>query len=437
MTEKRQELVAQIFKKLLQKCDTKAYRVAKETGIDKTYLSKLCAGAIARPGADKLAKIAAVLNIEIEQLQQVFREPRLAIAELELEDVEFAALSTKKESFLSKQDWGTAPDALVCYHRSTEIEQLKQAFKTQHCRLATIYGLDGIGKTTVAIEVAQQMKTEFDYILWRTLGNDCPAEIWLQDALRLFTKEILTLGIESQTARLMQYLRQHRCLVVLDGVEAMLATGSSLQPYRFGYEAYGEVFRQAAQIKHQSCLLLVSNEKPRDVAVWESASAAIYSLQIRGSKEVCYRILQDKQITYSSAWDELIAAYRGHPLALKIVATAIEELFAGNVADFLRQNTLFLGDLQFLLHQQYQRLSEPEQQILKAFSEVERPVSLGKLTDQYQNQMRCSQIIECLHSLKRRSLLDRVVSKDLNSDRPQTYFYDIHPMVRKYMQSQN
>jgi len=281
------------------------------------------------------------------------------------------------------------------------------------------------------------MKTEFDYILWRTLGNDCPAEIWLQDALRLFTKEILTLGIESQTARLMQYLRQHRCLVVLDGVEAMLATGSSLQPYRFGYEAYGEVFRQAAQIKHQSCLLLVSNEKPRDVAVWESASAAIYSLQIRGSKEVCYRILQDKQITYSSAWDELIAAYRGHPLALKIVATAIEELFAGNVADFLRQNTLFLGDLQFLLHQQYQRLSEPEQQILKAFSEVERPVSLGKLTDQYQNQMRCSQIIECLHSLKRRSLLDRVVSKDLNSDRPQTYFYDIHPMVRKYMQSQN
>ena len=437
MSDRKPDLIAQTFKQLLLKYNTNAYRIAKETGIDKTYLSKLSAGAIAKPGQDKLAKIAAALDLDLEQLQQVFSNPRLAIQKLELEGIEIN--SSPKEiasSLKSRQDWGNAPDGTICYHRQTEINRLKQTIGEQRCRISTIYGLDGMGKTTIAVEFAKQMAAEFDYLLWRTLGNVCLTEILVQDALKLFTQDVSELGIESQITQLMQYLRHHRCLIVLDEVETILATGSSLQPYRNGCEAYKELFKQIAQTQHQSSVLLVSNEKPRDLAIWESASAAIYSLQIQGSEEVGYKILQDKQIIYSSAWDELITAYRGHPLALKIVATTIEELFNGDVIDFLRQNTLFLGDLQFLLYQQYQRLSELEQQILTTFAQIDRPLSFKELIARYNNQLRCSQIIECLHSLGRRSLLDLLTSENLSSNQPSN-FYSIHPVVRKYIQSQS
>lgn len=439
MTDQKLNLIAQAFKQLLLKYNTNAYRIAKETGIDKTYLSKLSAGAIAKPGQDKLVKIAGVLDLELQQLQQVFSNPKQAIEDLELDGVKLENTLPKAiEAPPARQDWGAAPDGIVCYHRQTEINRLKQAILEQCCRIFTIYGLDGIGKTTITVELAKQITAEFEYLFWRTLGKVSLTEILVQDALKLFTKEISVLGIEAQITQLMQYLRNHRCLIVLDRVETILATGRSLQPYCNGYEGYGELFRQIAQTQHQSCLLLVSNEKPQDIAVWESASAAIYSLQVRGSQEVCYRILQDKQLIYSPAWDELIAAYRGHPLALKIVATAIEELFNGDVADFLRQNTLFLGDLYFLLHQQYQRLSEPEQNILNTFAEVDQPLSLKELTEKYHNRLRCSQIIEYLHSLKRRSLLDPVTTRSFNSNQESTInLYSIQPVVRKYIQSQD
>ena len=67
------QCTAKAFKQLLVKCNTNAYRIAKQTGIDKTYLSKLASGAIAKPGEDKLIKIAEALKIDLNclQLQQL------------------------------------------------------------------------------------------------------------------------------------------------------------------------------------------------------------------------------------------------------------------------------------------------------------------------------------------------------------------------------
>ncbi|MEG5139831.1 MULTISPECIES: hypothetical protein [Microcoleaceae] len=48
---------------------------------------------------------------------------------------------------------------------------------------------------------------------------------------------------------------------------------------------------------------------------------------------------------------QLIDLYRGNPLWLNIVATMIQDLFGGSVAEFLSYDTLFLGDLESLLHQ--------------------------------------------------------------------------------------
>ncbi|MBW4537476.1 MAG: helix-turn-helix domain-containing protein [Pleurocapsa minor HA4230-MV1] len=426
MTNQDHEHSTNTFKQLLSKRKTTAYQIAKKTGIDKTYLSKLSSGAIAKPGKDKLIKIAQALNIELEQLQKVFSEPEEVIEEFGLDNMQ----SNFSQVITPLQDWGSAPTAIVCYERSTEINTIKQWIEEQDCRLVTLFGLGGIGKTTVAMEIARQLKSEFDYVFWRTLSEVSLIEIIIQDALRLFSNKKPPITITHQITKLLQYLQKHRCLLILDGIETILATGSSLQPYQNGCQAYGELLRQVAQKQHQSCLLLVSDEKPRDIAIWESTSALIHSYQLQGSTKVGYRILADKQIPQSSAWNELITVYQGHPLALKIVATLINELFNGDVSQFLRQNTLFLGDLQFILHQQYQRLGDREKNILKTLAETDKPLSLQELTLQYATQLRCSEIMNCLNSLKRRSLLEI----DQNN---RVSFYSIQPVVRKYIKSQS
>ena len=411
------------FKQLLAKHNTNAYRIAKETGIDKTYLSKLSSGAIAKPGEDKLIKIAEALKIDLNFLQLVFANPEIAIKELDLKDVDLnqPAIATKQ------QDWGAAPDGIVCYDRKAEIDRVKHWIDIERSRIVNLYGLGGIGKTTLAMEVVKQL--EFDYLIWRDLGNISSIEAVIRDTLKLFDRTIDDDSeITQQITRLINCLRTHRCLIVLDRVETVLAT-SSLQSYQNAHQAYGELFRRIAESNHQSCLLLIGDEKPQDMTIWEGCSSSVHSFQVKGSATVCTRILQDKQIPKSAARDDLIEAYNGHPLALKIVATTINEIFNGDVREFLRQNTLFLGDLEFILHQQYQRLSSAERRIIHAIARCSKSLSLPELAEEFSPELRCSQIMVHLNSLKRRSLIETITIDKINC-------YTLQPVVRKYVNSQ-
>ena len=416
--------IAQAFKQLLVKFNTNAYRIAKETGIDKTYLSKLSSGAIAKPGEDKLVKIAQALDIEPEKLLTVFTDPEIAMQEFGL-----AGIDLEQPIVNRRQDWGTAPDGIICYNR-VEIETIRQWIEVKRSRIVNIFGLGGIGKTTLAMEVARQVEGSFDYVFWRSLSRVSLIEMVLQDALRLFepNRQNNAATISQQIARLIHYLRTHRCLLVFDCIEIVLATGSSLKGYQNGYEHYGELFRQIAESNHQSCLILVGTEKPKDIAVWSSSTAAICSLQVKGASDVALQILKDKQLPPSPAWNDLIEAYQGHPLALKIVATMIWELFRGDVAEFLRHNTLFLGDLEFVLHQQYRRLSVAEREILDLVAQASEPLSLVQLRQQLAIQVPHSKVMSYLGTLRRRSLLETKLVNDVN-------FYSLQPIVQKYINS--
>ena len=55
---------------------------------------------------------------------------------------------------------------------------------------------------------------------------------------------------------------------------------------------------------------------------------------------------------------ELLTRYAGNPLAVKIAATTIQELLAGDIASFLKQGVTVFGDIRDLLEQQFERLTE-------------------------------------------------------------------------------
>lgn len=444
MLSHNSDLIVEIFQKLLQKNNTNAYRLSKEQDLDKGYLSKLFSGAIAKPGKNKLAAIAQAFNVEPEQLQLVFSDPKIAIQELDLENIKLD--SNLSPNIRSKHDWGAAPDGIVCHGRKSEITDVQRLIKIDCCRVLTIFGMGGIGKTILAMEIARQLETEFDHVLWRTLSNISLVEVVIQDTLKLFSNKKPKATISQQITDLLQYLRDRRCLLILDQVETVLSTGNDPNFYQNGYELYGELFKQIAETNHQSCLLLVSNEKPRDISILESYSASVYSWQLQGSATVCRDILQDKGMIPSSAWDELIAAYHEHPLAIKIVGSMIKELFDGDVSKFLRQNTLFLGDLEFVLYEQYYRLSDPEKYIINIIAQMNKPLSLQELSEQYATQLRASEIMNSLNNLKRRSLIDIIAGDKswqksfvlLSENRQinKINFYSIQPIVRKYITSQ-
>lgn len=350
-------------------------------------------------------------------------------------------------------DWGEATDVSTFYGRSSELELLHQWINhadpaMPRCRLICLLGMGGIGKTSLSVKLAQEIvgqeeldeffpltpyslaSNPFTHVIWRSLRNAPPLTNLLEDLIPLLSRQQdidLPKGSSAQITRLLQYLQQERCLLILDNVESLLQSGQPVGNYRPGYETYGELFQRIGATEHQSCLLLTSREKPAEVAVLEGDVLPVRSLQIPGLATAdSFGILETKGLIGSIAdRHKLIEHYRGNPLALKIVATSIRDLFEGDIAEFLEQGTVVFNGLRRLLEGQLERLSELERQVMNWLAINREWTTINQLHADIVPSVSKAQLLEVLEGLGRRSLIetasrsrmDRKVQLDGNSQK--------------------
>lgn len=313
-----------------------------------------------------------------------------------------------------RRDWGEAVDISAFYGRTEELGHLEKWIVEDGCRLVALLGMGGIGKTSLSVILARQIKEEFAYVVWRSLRNAPPVRELLADLVKFFSngeQTDLPDDVSSAIALLIgEYLQKHRCLLVLDNVESILSAGDRAGEYRQGYEDYGELLRRLGETYHCSCILLTSREKPKEIALLEGKTRPVRVWQLTGLTEADgKKIFQAEGFSESeSGWKELIKWYEGNPLALKIAATTIQELFSGNIDEFLEQGTIAFGDIRDLLEQQFNRLSPLEQEIMYWLAIEGEPVSMSELRDDLVVSPIRLKILEALESLGRRFLIERV-----------------------------
>lgn len=118
--------------------------------------------------------------------------------------------SNPQQSPTFHHDLSEMPKLGNFYNRTAELELLKTLILTEKAQLLTITGMIGMGKTALGIKLVEEIKHEFEYVIWRSLET-CPTVAQLQNNLT----EIFTEG-DNQTSRLplMKYLQNHRCLII-------------------------------------------------------------------------------------------------------------------------------------------------------------------------------------------------------------------------------
>jgi len=332
------------------------------------------------------------------------------------------------------QDWGEAPDVSVFYGRTKELATLKQWIIKDNCRLVVLLGMPGIGKSFLAYKLAQQIQDEFKIIIWRSLRNTPPLLDLLADLLKIFphtSESDLPKIADEGISRLIGCLRSHRCLLVLDGVEAIVRSGDRFGRYNKGYEGYGILLRRIGEEQHQSCLVISSQEKPGEITRLESTNRSVRSLPVEGlTSEAAYEIFQEKGLTGEECWDDLIKLYRGNPLALKLATVMIEDIFNKNVAKFIKLGTTVLSpDYRELLDEQFKRLSDLEKEVIQSLANQNKPLSFEELRSNMTATLSASDLIEALASLGGRYLIEKLPNKDTNE-----MVFSLQPVLKKYVQ---
>jgi WD40 repeat protein len=324
-------------------------------------------------------------------------------------------------------DWGEAPHLEQFYGREQELATLSQWMTKDSCRVVTILGMGGIGKTSLAATLVEQVHEQYDYILWRSLHNAPPFKQVIEECLRFFSQQQHTVfpeERESQISLFIESLRASRCLFVLDNVEAIFQERRQAGQYREGYEGYGRLFQRVGASKHQSCLLLTSREKPPEVALLEGdVVTTVRSLHVKGLQPGSGReILSEKGLQGTERdWEELISHYGGNPLALKLVAQVIREVFGGSIAAFLTHGEWFFQDVNDVLEQQMKRLPPLEEEILYWLAIEREALTLSALQADMVSSVSKGGLQEALQSLRRRQLIEASEAG-----------FTLHPVIMDY-----
>lgn len=311
-------------------------------------------------------------------------------------------------------DWGEATDVSLFCGRGTELATLTRWIGQERCRLVGIFGMGGMGKTAIATRLAQQIQGQFDRVIWRSLRNAPPLQDLLTDLLQFCANHTpdLPTSLDRQLLCLLEGLRRHRCLLILDNAESLLDQGDRSGWYRPGYEGYGRLFSCLGESVHQSCLILTSREKPKELVVQEGDRLPIRSFRLRGLPLIAGQAIVNHKGNFSGSpadWQALVEHYAGNPLVLKIVAAAIADFFDGNLCrflDFLHQGSSVFGDIRDLLESQINRLPSLEQQILYGLAVHREPTTLAELQTHWWTHVFPSQLLEALTGLERRSLIE-------------------------------
>ncbi|GAP95610.1 NB-ARC domain-containing protein [Leptolyngbya sp. NIES-2104] len=330
----------------------------------------------------------------------------------EVLELDWKTIAEVPDPKASRDDLSLMPLLQNFYGRSDELKHLTALLLKY--QFVILYGAVGIGKTSIAVKLVEQVQPLFDRRIWVQFDHRLPIEQLLLNLLHTLSET--PRSFPQDLTRLTQILRQDlansKLLIVLDEVNPD-------QGDRVNYQHLIRTLQDLGQTHHQSCILVTTRERPPDFTALMREQAVSQVLIGLDSESGC-KIIEDGRLRFEpEIGQKLVDRYSGNPLALKLVCPIVRDLFQGQVHKFLEHSDIYVSELmQQALIQQIQTLTEFERTILRLLAQSE-PLSQRELQDELQGQ---GSLIEGLDRLGRRSLIEKVIEGH-------DVLYTLQPMI--------
>jgi WD40 repeat protein len=277
-------------------------------------------------------------------------------------------------------------DLADCGGREAELATLSRWIageeSGQRCRTVVLWGLPGIGKTTLAAAAAAAVAPQVERcgylrLLPELSANDGLTAIahWLDPAVAIATPQGTIDWVIDQ-------MNRRRVLLIVDGMEQLFEPQQLLGSYRTEAEALQGLFRQGAERHHQSCLLWISREKPADFT--QVQGPRVQQLYLDDlALDAAQLLLQPAGAALGKPedWARLIERYGSHPLVLRGLGATLRELYQGRPQPLLQATELTVpGAVSRRFAQALERLCPEEWVLLYRLALAQGAIALDELT---------------------------------------------------------
>ncbi len=311
------------------------------------------------------------------------------------------------------------PDDIVFYGRVQELVTLERLILQEQSRLVIMTGLAGIGKTALTVQLTKKLEMDFAQVLWQDLRFSPTLNNTIKNCVNFFDKFDQANpepSLDLLIYHLLGIFKKQRCLLIFDGLENISEAAE--------YKSYSDFLLKVAQISHQSCVIVTSQENLPGINFL--STKAVATLPLEGLGNDAHALLSEYNLADPQEWNNLIDRYRGNPLALKWVAIQINRFFVGSVSQFLNQGTdlgvIVPSIFKPLFRQQFEGLSLLEKQVMCVLAHTRHLMDVETLRDRIQPSPTLSDLIEALDALLGRSLIEETRSR-----------FTLQPLVMKYI----
>jgi WD40 repeat protein len=398
------------------------YHLFNQRGKDVTEIEQqIFQGIWQNQGYDAISKTIGYQPVSVRRLaSQLFQELSTATGQKVTKQnfqVVFNQLALDRQSTV---DWEDAPTDIQPFcGRLKELAQLSQWVSIDRCKLIAILGIGGIGKTALATKLGQQLQDGFEYVIWRSLREAPPLNQLLGDLIGVLSQHAnleLSKTAPKRIALLLEQLQQHRCLLILDNVEAIMSPGEYAGNYREGYGNYGDLFHRLGSSQHQSCVVLTSREPPAEITELSGNKLPVRTFPLAGIAAAGADLLDRMSVEGKlSELQEISDRCQGNPLYLRIIANTIANNFEGDLAAFLESDRYTYAKISNILTTQLARLSTDEKLLVYYLAIQREPVSIESMMTHFTPLGLDRSLPTTVDSLIKRSIVQSIGSNNIIS----------------------
>lgn len=271
-------------------------------------------------------------------------------------------------------------DLADCAGRQGELATLTGWILAERCRTVVLWGLLGVGKTTLAAAIAAAVVPQVDQCGYLALT----AETTEQDVLGAIAHWLdpqAAIAPLAQVEWIVNQLAQRRVLLILDGLDQFFAPQQLAGSYRADTSALQHFFHQGAERHHQSCLIWLSREKPADFSQVQGPRVRDYTLGDLAPADA-RPLLQAPAALSAPAddWAALIDRYGSHPLVLRGLGATLQEVYQGQPRALLQApQRVVPGVVHRSFTQALDRLAAEEWTLLYWLALAQEPLTLDDL----------------------------------------------------------